>query len=221
MAVRRPCARPRPSCRRSRTRSRRRSLEPVVEAIVAARARDALRLRARGADDAGAGDAAPSPGPGASACRATWRPSPWALATCSSARPGPARCPTGVGPLPRGQVGRRARAGGDGRAGGRDVAPWPTSSWSSRPRRWPGTSAAPSVLPMGSLFEGAMFLVFEVLVLQLRDDLGETPDDDASPPHQHGVTRAPGGREPPMPAPARLGRGAGYFTAPAVMPLTM
>jgi len=31
-----------------------------------------------------------------------------------------------------------------------------------------------SVLPMGSLFEGAMFLVFEVLVLQLRDVLGET-----------------------------------------------
>ena len=32
-----------------------------------------------------------------------------------------------------------------------------------------------SVLPMGSLFEGAMFLVFEVLVLRLRDRLGETP----------------------------------------------
>ncbi len=32
-----------------------------------------------------------------------------------------------------------------------------------------------SVLPMGSLFEGAMFLVFEVLVLRLRDTLGETP----------------------------------------------
>ena len=31
-----------------------------------------------------------------------------------------------------------------------------------------------SVLPMGSLFEGAMFLVFEVLVLRLRDGLGET-----------------------------------------------
>jgi 6-phospho-3-hexuloisomerase len=31
-----------------------------------------------------------------------------------------------------------------------------------------------SVLPMGSLFEGAMFLVFEVLVLRLRDTLGET-----------------------------------------------
>jgi 6-phospho-3-hexuloisomerase len=33
-----------------------------------------------------------------------------------------------------------------------------------------------SVLPMGSLFEGAMFLVFEVLVLRLRDILGETPE---------------------------------------------
>ncbi len=31
-----------------------------------------------------------------------------------------------------------------------------------------------SVLPMGSLFEGAMFLVYEVLVLRLRDALGET-----------------------------------------------
>jgi 6-phospho-3-hexuloisomerase len=31
-----------------------------------------------------------------------------------------------------------------------------------------------SVLPMGSLFEGAMFLVFEVLVLELRQALGET-----------------------------------------------
>lgn len=33
-----------------------------------------------------------------------------------------------------------------------------------------------SVLPMGSLFEGAMFIVFEVLVLRLRDELGQTPD---------------------------------------------
>lgn len=32
-----------------------------------------------------------------------------------------------------------------------------------------------AVLPMGSLFEGSMFLVFEVLVLRLRDRLGETP----------------------------------------------
>lgn len=33
-----------------------------------------------------------------------------------------------------------------------------------------------SVLPMGSLFEGAMFVVFEVLVLRLRDALGETAE---------------------------------------------
>jgi 6-phospho-3-hexuloisomerase len=33
-----------------------------------------------------------------------------------------------------------------------------------------------SVLPMGSLFEGAMFLVFEVLVLRLRESLGETAE---------------------------------------------
>jgi 6-phospho-3-hexuloisomerase len=33
-----------------------------------------------------------------------------------------------------------------------------------------------SVLPMGSLFEGAMFLVFEVLVLRLRDELGQTAE---------------------------------------------
>ena len=32
-----------------------------------------------------------------------------------------------------------------------------------------------SVLPMGSLFEGAQFLVFEILVLQLRDRIGATP----------------------------------------------
>ena len=29
---------------------------------------------------------------------------------------------------------------------------------------------------MGSLFEGAMFVVFEVLVLRLRDVLGETAE---------------------------------------------
>ena len=33
-----------------------------------------------------------------------------------------------------------------------------------------------AVLPMGSLFEGAMFLVFEVLVLRLREELGETSE---------------------------------------------
>ena len=37
-------------------------------------------------------------------------------------------------------------------------------------------TAATSVLPMGSLFEGAQYLVFELLVLALRDRIGETPD---------------------------------------------
>jgi 6-phospho-3-hexuloisomerase len=35
--------------------------------------------------------------------------------------------------------------------------------------------AATSVLPMGSLFEGAQFLTFELLVLALRDRLGVDP----------------------------------------------
>ena len=34
---------------------------------------------------------------------------------------------------------------------------------------------ATSVLPMGSLFEGAQFLTFELLILALRDHLGVTP----------------------------------------------
>jgi 6-phospho-3-hexuloisomerase len=33
-----------------------------------------------------------------------------------------------------------------------------------------------SILPMGSLFEGAMYLVFEALVLRLGDVLGETAE---------------------------------------------
>jgi 6-phospho-3-hexuloisomerase len=33
-----------------------------------------------------------------------------------------------------------------------------------------------STLPMGSLFEGAMFLVFEIMVLRLAVILGQTPD---------------------------------------------
>lgn len=33
-----------------------------------------------------------------------------------------------------------------------------------------------STLPMGSLFEGAMFLVFEIMVLRLARVLGQTPD---------------------------------------------
>jgi 6-phospho-3-hexuloisomerase len=36
--------------------------------------------------------------------------------------------------------------------------------------------AKTSVLPMGSLFEAAMMIIFEILVLDLRDRLGETPE---------------------------------------------
>lgn len=36
--------------------------------------------------------------------------------------------------------------------------------------------AGASVLPMGSVFEGAMFLVFEMLVLRLATLLGQSPD---------------------------------------------
>jgi len=39
-----------------------------------------------------------------------------------------------------------------------------------------GKPAPASVLPMGSLFEGTQFLVFEILVLMLRDHIGTTPD---------------------------------------------
>ena len=38
-------------------------------------------------------------------------------------------------------------------------------------------SAKTSVLPMGSLFEGALFVLFEVMVLKLKDRLGITADD--------------------------------------------
>jgi 6-phospho-3-hexuloisomerase len=33
-----------------------------------------------------------------------------------------------------------------------------------------------SVLPMGSLFEGAQYILFEVMILRLRDKLGITPE---------------------------------------------
>lgn len=36
--------------------------------------------------------------------------------------------------------------------------------------------AVASVLPMGSLFEGAQYLVFEILILMLRDHLGVPPE---------------------------------------------
>jgi len=35
--------------------------------------------------------------------------------------------------------------------------------------------AAASVLPMGSLFEGAQYVLFEVMILKLRDLLGIDP----------------------------------------------
>jgi 6-phospho-3-hexuloisomerase len=38
------------------------------------------------------------------------------------------------------------------------------------------TGASVSVLPMGSLFEGAQYIVFEVMILLLRDRLGVTPE---------------------------------------------
>ncbi len=39
-----------------------------------------------------------------------------------------------------------------------------------------GASQSLSVLPMGSLYEGAQYLAFELLVLALRERLGETPE---------------------------------------------
>ena len=36
--------------------------------------------------------------------------------------------------------------------------------------------AACSVLPMGSIFEGVLFILFEMMILQLRDMLGVDPD---------------------------------------------
>jgi 6-phospho-3-hexuloisomerase len=33
-----------------------------------------------------------------------------------------------------------------------------------------------SVLPMGSLFEGAQYILFEIMILRLRDKLGITPE---------------------------------------------
>ncbi|WP_102109946.1 SIS domain-containing protein [Oceaniglobus roseus] len=36
--------------------------------------------------------------------------------------------------------------------------------------------AAPSVLPMGSLYEALMFLFFELVILELRDRIGVTPE---------------------------------------------
>ncbi|WP_342739436.1 SIS domain-containing protein [Bradyrhizobium sp. B117] len=38
------------------------------------------------------------------------------------------------------------------------------------------TGPSLSVLPMGSLFEGAQYILFEVMILRLRDRLGITPE---------------------------------------------
>jgi 6-phospho-3-hexuloisomerase len=37
-------------------------------------------------------------------------------------------------------------------------------------------AAATSVLPMGSLFEGAQYLTFELLILRLRERIGVSPE---------------------------------------------
>lgn len=37
--------------------------------------------------------------------------------------------------------------------------------------------SATSILPMGSVFEGALFLLFEIMILRLRARLGVTPED--------------------------------------------
>jgi 6-phospho-3-hexuloisomerase len=39
------------------------------------------------------------------------------------------------------------------------------------------TGAAASVLPMGSLYEGAQYILFEVMILMLREKLGVTPEE--------------------------------------------
>ena len=38
-------------------------------------------------------------------------------------------------------------------------------------------SAATSVLPMGSVYEGALFVLFEVMVLRLREMMGVSPEE--------------------------------------------
>ena len=55
--------------------------------------------------------------------------------------------------------------------------PWPTT---------PGTTV--SVLPMGSLFEGAQYILFEVMVLILRERLGHLDRSHAGQPHQSRIT---------------------------------
>lgn len=40
-----------------------------------------------------------------------------------------------------------------------------------------GTTSSSSLLPMGSLYEGALFFLFEIVVLKVRDALEVSPDD--------------------------------------------
>ena len=63
---------------------------------------------------------------------------------------------------------------------------------SSRRRPWPAIRApkATSVLPMGSAYEGALFVLFEVMVLKLKSAARRVARGDARAPHQHGIGQA-------------------------------
>ena len=54
----------------------------------------------------------------------------------------------------------------------------PISCCSFRRRRWPTIRVRrrASVLPMGSVFEGALFILFEIMVLKLKEMLGASPE---------------------------------------------
>lgn len=74
---------------------------------------------------------------------------------------------------------------GVARAAGADVlfltaaerAPAEATAFLRIPAQTMADDRAPaSVLPMGSLYEGAMFLLFEAMILRLRDMLGETAE---------------------------------------------
>jgi 6-phospho-3-hexuloisomerase len=150
------------------------SLTPVVEALVAARrvmlygcGREGLMMRALamrlhhlGLEVAMQGDMTAFPlGPGdLFLCAAGPGSLPTASALCSVAHSAGARVLV-VTAEPEGETARLADQ--------LLVIPAQTMA------RDVGSSA---VLPMGSLFEGAMFLVFEVLVLELREALGETAE---------------------------------------------
>ena len=51
-------------------------------------------------------------------------------------------------------------------------------------------AAKTSVLPMGSVFEGALFLLFEMMVLKLKDTARRVARGHARAPHQHGIADA-------------------------------